>query len=67
VGDPEFMKCFSLKFFFFFSSPMRKAAFEGKIDYLPTYFSQIPCYFANRRIGKDVALILYYARREFIL
>jgi acyl-CoA hydrolase len=36
---------------------MRKAAFEGKIDYIPTYLSQIPRYFANRRIGLDVALI----------
>jgi acyl-CoA hydrolase len=56
VDNPEFMKRFSLKLFFI-SSPMRKAAFEGKIDYLPTYLSQIPRYFANRRIGLDVALI----------
>ena len=36
---------------------MRKAVFEGKIDYLPTYLSQIPTLFSSRRIGLDVALI----------
>ncbi len=56
VDDPKFMRRFSLKLFFI-STPMRKAAFEGKIDYIPTYLSQIPRYFANRRIGLDVALI----------
>ena len=56
VDDTDFMKRFSLKLFFI-SSPMRKAAFEGKIDYIPTYLSQIPRYFAKRRIGLDVALI----------
>lgn len=54
VDDPKFMKRFSLKLFFI-SASMRKAAFEGKIDYIPTYLSQIPRYFANRRIGLDVA------------
>ncbi len=56
VDDPKFLRRFSLKLFFI-SSSMRKAAFEGKIDYIPTYLSQIPRYFANRRIGLDVALI----------
>ena len=56
VDDPRFLRRFSLKLFFI-SSSMRKAAFEGKIDYIPTYLSQIPRYFANRRIGLDVALI----------
>ncbi|BBO89679.1 bifunctional acetyl-CoA hydrolase/transferase family protein/GNAT family N-acetyltransferase [Desulfosarcina ovata] len=56
VDDPQFMKRFSLKLFFI-SAHMRKAAFEGKIDYIPTYLSQIPRYFANRRIVLDVALI----------
>jgi hypothetical protein len=50
VDDPRFLRRFSLKLFFI-SSSMRKAAFEGKIDYIPTYLSQIPRYFANRRIG----------------
>ncbi|HSO20934.1 MAG TPA: acetyl-CoA hydrolase/transferase C-terminal domain-containing protein, partial [Desulfosarcina sp.] len=56
VDDPRFLRRFSLKLFFI-SSSMRKAAFEGKIDYIPTYLSQIPRYFSNRRIGLDVALI----------
>ena len=56
VDDPKFLKRFSLKLFFI-SHDLRKAAFEGKIDYVPTYLSQIPRYFANHRIGLDVALI----------
>ena len=56
VDDPKFLNRFSLKLFFI-SHDMRKAAFEGKIDYVPTYLSQIPRYFANGRIGLDVALI----------
>ncbi|MBM9603467.1 bifunctional acetyl-CoA hydrolase/transferase family protein/GNAT family N-acetyltransferase [Desulfopila inferna] len=56
VDDPAFSKRFSLKLFFI-SEPMRKAAFEGKIDYLPMYLSQIPQLFASRRIGLDVAMI----------
>ena len=36
VNDPDFVERFSLKLFFI-SEPMRKAVFEGKIDYLPTY------------------------------
>ena len=35
VEDPRFLRRFSLKLFFI-SSSMRKAAFEGKIDYIPT-------------------------------
>lgn len=56
VDDPAFLERFALKLFFI-SASMRKAAFEGKIDYLPTYLSQIPKLFASRRIGLDVALI----------
>ncbi len=56
VDDPAFSERFSLKLFFI-SDPMRKAAFEGKIDYLPTYLSQIPKLFESHRIGLDVALI----------
>ncbi|MBC2710951.1 MAG: GNAT family N-acetyltransferase [Desulfosarcina sp.] len=56
VDDPRFLRRFSLKLFFI-SSSLRKAAFEGKIDYIPSYLSQIPRYFANHRIGLDVALI----------
>ena len=56
VDDPGFLKRFALKLFFI-STSMRKAAFEGKIDYLPTYLSQIPNMFSSQRIGLDVALI----------
>jgi acyl-CoA hydrolase/GNAT superfamily N-acetyltransferase len=56
VDDPNFLRRFALKLFFI-STSMRKAAFEGKIDYLPAYLSQIPNLFASHRIGLDVALI----------
>ena len=56
VNDASFLKRFALKFFFI-SRPLRKAAFEGKIDYIPAYLSQIPGMFSSHRIGLDVALI----------
>lgn len=56
VDDPQFLKRFALKLFFI-STSMRKAAFEGKIDYLPAYLSQIPHMFTSQRIGLDVALV----------
>ena len=56
VGDPTFHKRFLLKLFFI-SRTIREAAFEGKIDYIPTYLSQIPRLFSSQRIGLDVALI----------
>ncbi|PIE68019.1 MAG: acetyl-CoA hydrolase [Deltaproteobacteria bacterium] len=56
VDDPDFLRRFSLKLFFI-SNSMRKAAFEGKIDYIPTYLSQIPRHFAQNRIVLDVAMI----------
>ena len=56
VDDPGFLRNFSLKLFFI-SSRMRRAAFEGKIDYVPVYLSQIPRLFASHRIGLDVALV----------
>lgn len=56
ISDASFLRRFSLKLFFI-SFAMRKAAFEGKIDYIPAYFSQIPKLFTSKRIGLDVALI----------
>ncbi len=56
VEDREFLNRFSLKLFFI-SRDMRKAAFEGKIDYIPAYLSQIPRMFHSKQIGLDVALI----------
>jgi len=56
VNDPSFLRRFMLKSFFI-SPKLRKAALEGKIDYVPSYLSQIPRLFANRSIGLDVALV----------
>lgn len=56
VDHPDFLRRFALKLFFI-SASMRKAAFEGRIDYLPAYLSQIPNMFESRRIGLDVALV----------
>ncbi len=56
MEDTDFLKRFSLKLFFI-SAGMRKAAFEGKIDYIPAYLSDIPDLFDSNQIGLDVALI----------
>lgn len=56
VDDPSFLRRFLIKLFFI-SHPMRKAAFDGKIDYVPAYLSQIPDLFNSQRIGLDVALV----------
>ncbi|QTA89803.1 bifunctional acetyl-CoA hydrolase/transferase family protein/GNAT family N-acetyltransferase [Desulfonema magnum] len=56
IEDESFLRRFSLKLFFI-SSSMRKAAFEGKIDYIPTYLSQIPRLFYSGQIGLDIALV----------
>ncbi len=56
MEDAEFLERFSLKLFFI-SSGMRKAAFEGKIDYVPAYLSDIPDLFDGGQIGLDVALV----------
>ena len=56
VEDESFIRRFSLKLFFI-SQSMRKAAFDGKIDYIPEYLSQIPRLFASHQIGLDVALV----------
>ncbi|MBW2369883.1 MAG: GNAT family N-acetyltransferase [Deltaproteobacteria bacterium] len=56
VNDPSFSRRFLLKLFFI-SRAMREAAFDGKIDYIPAYLSQIPGMFNSHRIGLDVALI----------
>ena len=48
VENDSFLKRFSLKLFFI-SRSMRKAAFEGKIDYIPAYLSRNPaaCFPSN--------------------
>jgi len=56
IDEESFLRRFSLKLFFI-SQRMRKAAFDGKIDYIPAYLSQIPRLFLSQRIGLDVALV----------
>ena len=56
IKDDSFFKRFALKLFFI-SIAMRTAAFEGKIEYIPVYLSQIPELFTSQAIGLDVALI----------
>ncbi len=56
VDDGRFTSRFAIKLFFI-SPRMRKFAFEGKIDYIPIYLSQIPKVFRDNEIGLDVALI----------
>ncbi len=56
VDDEVFLSRFSIKLFFI-SVSMRQFAFEGKIDYIPVYLSQIPEIFETNEIGLDVALI----------
>ncbi len=56
VNEEDFIDRFSLKLFFI-SPYMRQAAFEGKIDYLPVYLSQIPELFYSQQVSLDVALV----------
>ncbi|MFP4476588.1 MAG: GNAT family N-acetyltransferase [Desulfatibacillaceae bacterium] len=56
VKDPDFLRRFQPKMFFI-SESMRKAAYEGKIDYVPAYLSQIPKLFSSQRIALDAALV----------
>ncbi len=56
MDDESFLARFSVKLFFI-SSIIRQAAYEGKIDYIPVYLSQIPQIFATQEIGLDLALI----------
>ncbi len=56
IKDDSFFERFALKLFFI-SIAMRRAAFEGKIEYIPVYLSQIPHLFSSHAIGLDVALI----------
>jgi acyl-CoA hydrolase/GNAT superfamily N-acetyltransferase len=56
LKDPTFLDRFALKLFFVTIS-MRQAAYEGKVDYIPVYLSEIPSLFRSRQISLDVALI----------
>jgi len=56
VEDESFLRRFFLKLFFI-SRDMRQAAFNGRIEYIPAYLSQIPSLFSRGTIGLDVALV----------
>ncbi len=56
VTQKDFQSRFSLKLFLI-AEHMKQFAFEGKIDYIPVYLSQIPAIFENKEIDLDVALI----------
>ncbi len=56
ITREDFLSRFSLKLFLI-AEHMRQFAFEGKIDYIPVYLSQIPQIFENKEIDLDVALI----------
>lgn len=56
LDDEAFTQRFSLKLFFV-SPTMRNAYPAGKIDYIPTYLSEIPHMFRSNEIGLDVALV----------
>jgi acyl-CoA hydrolase/RimJ/RimL family protein N-acetyltransferase len=56
LQTPGFLKRFAIKLFFV-TIPMREAAYQGKIDYIPAYLSEIPSFFKSGQIGLDAALI----------
>jgi len=64
LDDEDFFRRFALKLFFI-SVAMRAAAFEGKIEYIPVYLSQLPELFTSYAIGLDVALIQVCPPDEF--
>lgn len=56
INDDRFFRRFALKLFFI-SVAMRAAAFEGKIEYIPVYLSQLPGLFTQSVIGLDAVLV----------
>lgn len=62
--DEDFLHRFSVKLFFV-TREMQQAAFEGKVDYIPTYLSQVPRFFKNRQIVIDTVLIQISPPDEF--
>ena len=56
LNDENFLNRFNLKLFFV-TNPMGPAAFDGKIDYIPAYLSEIPRFFKSNQISLDAALI----------
>ncbi|SDP49728.1 bifunctional acetyl-CoA hydrolase/transferase family protein/GNAT family N-acetyltransferase [Desulforhopalus singaporensis] len=64
LSSESFLKRFSVKLFFV-PIRMQQAAFEGKIDYIPTYLSQLPQLFRNNQIVIDTVLIQISPPDEF--
>ncbi len=56
LNDNHFLQRFSVKLFFV-TIQMQQAAFEGKLDYIPTYLSQLPQLFKSNQIIIDTVLI----------
>jgi acyl-CoA hydrolase/RimJ/RimL family protein N-acetyltransferase len=56
LQDDNFLQRFSVKVFFL-TIRMQQAAFEGKVDYIPTYLSQLPRLFRDKQIVLDIVLI----------
>ena len=56
LDKEDFLDRFTIKAFFV-SLSLRKAAEEGKINYVPAYLSEFPRLFDTKRIGLEVALI----------
>lgn len=56
LNSETFLQRFSVKLFFV-PIKMQQAAFEGKVDYIPTYLSQLPQLFRNNQIVIDTVLI----------
>lgn len=56
LNDDSFLRRFSVKLFFV-TIEMQQAAFEGKLDYIPTYLSQLPNLFKSKQIVIDTVLI----------
>ncbi len=56
LNEEDFRRRFSVKLFFV-PIKMQQAAFEGKVDYIPTYLSQLPQLFRTRQIVIDTVLI----------
>ena len=54
--NASFLQRFSVKLFFV-TREMQQAAFEGKVDYIPTYLAQLPYFFKSRQIVIDTVLI----------
>lgn len=56
LNDEYFLQRFSVKLFFV-PIKMQQAAFDGRVDYIPTYLSQLPQLFRTKQIVIDTVLI----------